>query len=92
MPKREGLGRAAGYGGSSCRGVDSPSWEAAASDSRREPLWAAGSLKHSPTGMTVDIRKLLVTVVVVWLVVSAAFIVLSFFGESGESGTALSLL
>jgi hypothetical protein len=42
--------------------------------------------------MTVDIRKLLVTVVVVWLVVSAAFIVLSFFGKSGESGTALSLL
>jgi hypothetical protein len=42
--------------------------------------------------VTVDIRKLLVTVVVVWLVVSAAFVVLSFFGEGEGSGTALRLL
>jgi hypothetical protein len=42
--------------------------------------------------MTIDIRKLLVTVVVVWLVVSAAFVVLSFFGEGEEMGAALRLL
>jgi hypothetical protein len=41
--------------------------------------------------VTVDIRKLLVTVVM-WLVVSAAFVVLSFFGEGEGSGTALRLL
>jgi hypothetical protein len=43
--------------------------------------------------MTLDLRKLLVTIIVVWVVVSAAFIVLNLLGgESGESGTALRLL
>jgi type IV secretory pathway VirB2 component (pilin) len=42
--------------------------------------------------VTLDLRKLLITIIVVWLVVSAAFIVLSFFGESEGSGTALRLL
>ncbi|MGH3046586.1 MAG: hypothetical protein ACRDNC_06215 [Gaiellaceae bacterium] len=39
--------------------------------------------------MTIDLRKLLVTIVVVWLVVSAAFIILSFTAsDEDESGVA----
>jgi DNA-directed RNA polymerase specialized sigma24 family protein len=48
--------------------------------------------RRDTSDVTLDLRKLLITIIVVWLVVSAAFIVLSFFGESEGSGTALRLL
>jgi hypothetical protein len=48
--------------------------------------------RRDTSDVTLDLRKLLITIIVVWLVVSAALIVLSFFGESEGSGTALRLL
>jgi hypothetical protein len=42
-----------------------------------------------PPGMTIDIRKLLITVVVVWLVVTLAFVILGLaVGDEEETSLA----